>query len=91
MKHIEWDEYKNARLKSQREICFEDAQATILEGEVLDDIAHPNNPRYPNQRILVVKINQYAYLIPYVEDDSRLFLKTMIPSRKATKKYVKEQ
>lgn len=90
MKHIEWDERKNAKLRSQRGICFEDVQTAIEERDVLDDIEHPNKLHYRHQRIFIIKINQYAYLVPYVEDETKLFLKTIIPNRKATKKYLKE-
>jgi len=91
MKRIEWDELKNVKLKSMRGICFEDAQAAIEEGAILDDVTHPNRQRYKNQRVFVIKLNNYAYLVPYIEDDTKIFLKTMIPNRKATKKYLKEE
>jgi uncharacterized DUF497 family protein len=90
MKHIEWDELKNARLKSQRSICFEDVQAALEENDVLDDTPHPNQKRHKGQRILIVEIDSYAYFVPYVEDETKIFLKTIIPNRKATKKYLKE-
>lgn len=53
-------------------------------------LAHPNPEQYPSQRILVVEVNQYVYLVPYVEDDEYLFLKTIIPSRKATRDYLRQ-
>jgi uncharacterized DUF497 family protein len=90
MKHIEWDELKNAKLKSQRSVCFEDVQTAIEEHGVLDDISHPNQKRYKEQRILIINLNNYAYLVPYVEDETKIFLKTIIPNRKATKKYFKK-
>jgi hypothetical protein len=55
---------------------------------LLDEIEHPNKAKYPNQRVLVVKVDGYAYLVPYVESDDEIFLKTVIPSRKATKQYL---
>jgi hypothetical protein len=58
-------------------------------GDILDDYIHPNQDKYPNQRLLVVQIQEYAYLVPYVETETELFLKTIIPSRKATKRYLK--
>ena len=91
MKRIEWNELKNAKLKSIRGICFEDAQTAIEEGAVLDDVIHPNQKRYKNQRIFIIKLNNYACLVPYVEDDEKIFLKTVIPNSKATKKYLKEE
>jgi len=60
----------------------------IDEGRVLDEFENPNKKRYPNQRILVVEIESYAYYVPYVEDEDKIFLKTIFPSRKATKKYL---
>ena len=62
----------------------------ILQGDVLDDLKHPNPDKYPNQRVLAVKVEDYVYLIPYVETDDEFFLKTIIPSRKATKQYLGE-
>jgi hypothetical protein len=58
-------------------------------GDLLDDYTHPNQSKYPNQRLLVVKIQGYAYIVPYMETASEIFLKTIIPSRKATKQYIK--
>lgn len=55
---------------------------------MLDDIEHPNKAKYPNQRVFVVEVDEYAYLVPYVESDNEIFLKTVIPSRKATKQYL---
>jgi len=54
------------------------------------DIEHPNDDKYPNQRVFVININDYAYLVPYVENQKEIFLKTVIPSRKATKLYLGE-
>ena len=88
MKYYDWDEEKNALLKELREISFEDVQTAIEEGRVLDDFDHSNKKRYPNQRMLVVEIEKYAYYVPYVEDEEKIFLKTIFPSRKATKKYL---
>ncbi len=88
MKYFDWDAGKNALLKSKREVSFEDVQRAIEEGGLLDTTDHPNKIKYPNQRIFVVKIKAYAYLVPFVEDEQKIFLKTMFPSRKATKKYL---
>ena len=89
MKYFDWSELKNVSLKAQRGIGFEHILAAIDEGGVLDDVAHPNRLKYPNQRVLVTLCRDYIYLIPYVEDDEKIFLKTIIPSRKATKQYMK--
>jgi len=88
VKYFDWDEEKNAFLKALREISFEDVQTAIEEGRVLDEFEHPNKKRYPNQRIFIVEIDNYAYYVPYVEDEEKIFLKTIFPSRKATKKYL---
>jgi hypothetical protein len=69
-------------------VSFEAVLVSIQQGNVLDDSSHPDREKYPNQRLLVVKIKEYAYLVPYVETDTEIFLKTIIPSRKATKKYL---
>jgi len=55
---------------------------------VLDVIKHPNPSKYPNQRLFIINIENYAYLIPFIEDEKQIFLKTIIPSRKATKQYL---
>jgi uncharacterized DUF497 family protein len=88
MKEIQWDRTKNERLKFERSVSFEEVLVAIAEGDTLDDSIHPNQGKYPNQRLLVVKIKEYAYLVPYVETDTEIFLKTIIPSRKATKQYL---
>ena len=84
MKHINWNTEKNLKLKESRGVCFEDAVYYIEKGDILDDYLHPNQKKYSEQRIMVIGINHYAYLIPYVEDAEEIFLKTIIPSRKAT-------
>ncbi len=87
MKQITWDHLKNEHLKSERSVSFEDVVFHILAGDVLETIDHPNQQRYPNQQIHVIAIEDYVYLVPFVESDEDVFLKTIIPSRKATKKY----
>lgn len=87
MKLINWNTGKSLKLKASRGICFEDIVFYIENGDILDDYQHPNQKRYPEQRIMVIGINNYAYLVPYVEDEEELFLKTIIPSRKATEIY----
>jgi hypothetical protein len=88
VKQIDWSELKNEQLKAERSACFEDVQAAIEDNKVLEDIPHPNHAKYPYQRILVINIDNYAYLVPYVEDEVKMFFKTVIPSRKATKHYL---
>ncbi len=89
MKYIDWDELKNAVLKVERDVCFEDVITAIDEGRLLANVQHSNKKRYPNQKLYVVEISNYVYLVPYVEDDEKVFLKTIIPSRKATKIYLR--
>ena len=88
MKPITWNYKKNDLLKAQRSISFEDVVFHILSGDILETIDHPNQERYPGQQIHVVAIENYVYLVPFVESEEEVFLKTIIPSRKATKKYL---
>ena len=88
MKYIDWDKVKNQKLISERNISFEEVKIAVNEGRVLDDFENQNKKRYPNQRIMVIEIDNYAYYVPYVQDGEKLFLKTIFPSRKATKKYL---
>ncbi len=88
MKTIRWSQEKNRQLQAERGLTFEMVLAAIERGDVLDDMVHPNLIRYPHQRMMVVRIGKYAFLVPYVDSSSELFLKTIIPSRKATKKYL---
>jgi hypothetical protein len=88
MKVILWDEQKNAWLKLNRGLGFERVAALMERGQVLDLMDHPDREKYPNQRMAIVEVDGYAYLVPYVEDSEAVFLKTVIPSRKATRKYL---
>lgn len=88
MKLINWNTAKNAWLKENRGICFEDILYYLNNDFLIDDIAHPHQKKYSGQRILVVDIEGYIYLVPYRESENEIFFKTIIPSRKATKKYL---
>lgn len=88
MKVIRWSQEKNQKLQEERGITFETVLASIQKGNLLDDVEHPDQAKYLNQRMLIIRINNYAFLVPYVITFSELFLKTIIPSRKATKKYL---
>ena len=77
-------------LKTERGVSFEDVVFHILSGDILDTLEHPNQERYPGQQIHVIAIEEYVYLVPFVESDEEVFLKTIIPSRKATKSYLGE-
>jgi uncharacterized DUF497 family protein len=91
MNIFRWDNEKNELLKSTRGVCFEQVVLLMERGEVLDTIEHPNQERYLGQKIAVVMIDTYVYLVPYVEHNEEIFLKTIIPSRKATNKYMREK
>lgn len=88
MKTIRWSQEKNRQLQEERGLTFEMVLTAIKQGNVLEDLVHPNVAKYPNQRMMIVRINNYAFLVPYIDSPSELFLKTIIPSRKATKKYL---
>ncbi|MBT3386438.1 MAG: BrnT family toxin [Desulfobacula sp.] len=88
MKIIEWNDEKNLSLQRERGVCFEDVVVCLLKNKVFDTIRHPNKDKYPNQRIFIIDIEDYVYLVPFVEDEKGIFLKTIIPSRKMTKKYL---
>ena len=88
MKHFVWNSEKNEQLIQERGISFERILFHIERDGLLDVVKHPNNSRYPNQRIFIVNIESYAYLVPFIENEKEYFLKTIIPSRKATKKYI---
>ncbi|MBT4309355.1 MAG: toxin [Anaerolineae bacterium] len=88
MKFYNWNPEKNEFLKSERNISFEEVIFHIQNGDEVDIYDHPNQEHYPNQKISVVIIEEYAYLVPYVESETEIFLNTIILSRKATKKYL---
>jgi hypothetical protein len=87
VKTFRWNPQKNEQLKVDRGICFEDVVLAIESGGLLDVVEHPNSKRYPNQGVYVVAIASYVYLVPHVEEPDYVFLKTIIPSRKATRDY----
>ena len=84
---VEWNNDKNLLLQEQRGLCFEDVEREVLKGNVLDLIPHFNQEKYPNQKILVIRLNDYVHYVPYVLDKETLFLKTIVPSRKLNKFY----
>jgi hypothetical protein len=115
VKYFDWDDAKNAKLRAERGIGFEDVVFHIERGDLLDILEHPNPSRYAGQRIFVVRREDYVYLVPFppspaslrrglrrglagalcaeadVEDEHTVFLKTIIPSRKATRQYLGEE
>jgi uncharacterized DUF497 family protein len=90
VKHFTWDNEKNNKLKSERNISFELIIHLIESEKILDIIKHPNQEKYSNQSIFIIEYNNHAYLVPFVESENEVFLKTIIPSRKATKKYLRK-
>ncbi len=86
VKYFDWDESKNEWLIKNRGISFEICMVYILRGDVLDILK--NHAPYEHQKVFIIKIEGYVYLVPYVEDEEKIFLKTIFPSRKATKKYM---
>jgi len=88
MKCYDWNDEKNELLKKLRGVSFEQVVLAIVSGDLIDRLTHPNPEKYPNQRVFLVKIEDYIYSVPYVEDDEKIFLKTIIPNRKATKKHL---
>lgn len=90
MKFYSWNPDKNKLLQQERGISFEEIVFHIQAGDEIEIFVHPNQECYPNQKISVVVVEGYVYLVPFVETEEGIFLKTIIPSRKATKKYLGE-
>jgi hypothetical protein len=90
VKYFDWDDAKNAKLRAERG-GFEEIVFHIECGDLLDILEHPNADRCAGQRIFVVRREEYVYLVPFVEDEHTVFLKTIIPSRKATEQYLGEE
>ncbi len=91
MKYFDWNNDKNEELLKDRRVSFEEVVFCIMNGGLLDMMEHPNKSKYTNQNIFIVDIDDYVYLVPFVEEDEVVFLKTIIPSRKMTKKYLGEK
>jgi len=90
MKIYAWNSDKNDIIMQERGVSFEDIVLNINLGNELDIYDHPNQERYPGQKVSVVLVEAYAYLVPFIENNDEIFLKTIIPSRKATKYYLGE-
>ena len=88
MKMFRWNHEKNETLKVQRNMSFEEIVLAIEADGLLDELRHPNSEKYPNQSVFVVVLDDYVYLVPYIEEPDHYFLKTVIPSRKATRDYL---
>ena len=88
MKYFSWNNEKNQLLKTERNISFEEVVFQIEKKRILDIVEHPNQEKYKGQKIFIISIHNYVYLVPFMESEEEIFLKTIIPSRKATRKYL---
>lgn len=90
MKPFRWNQEKNEALSAARGVSFETIVVAVESDGLLDILAHPNPEKYPRQRILVVAADNYVYLVPFIDEQEYFFLKTIIPSRKATRDYLNQ-
>jgi hypothetical protein len=86
-----WNDEKNDALRERHGFGFERVLVALSEGDLLEDRTHPNTGRYGHQRQLIVRIGSYAWIVPYVQTQDGIFLKTMFPSRKATRLYLEKE
>ncbi len=91
MKPFRWSPEKNELLKHERGISFEEITVAVEAGKLLEVVPHPNAAKYPRQKVMVVGVAGYACLVPYVEEEDHFFLKTIIPSRKATRDFISKE
>ena len=91
MKPFRWSPKKNDLLKTERGISFEEIVVAVEAGALLEVVPHPNPKQYPRQKVMVVEVIGYAYLVPFVEEEDHFFLKTIIPSRKATRDFIEKE
>jgi uncharacterized DUF497 family protein len=86
-----FDGQKNAWLTKTRGVSFEEVIAILQNQGAVEVIQHPNTKKYPRQKMYVIELNEYIYLVPFVEENETIFLKTIFPNRKATKKYLQKE
>jgi len=91
MKPFRWPPAKNDLLKHGRGVSFEDITVAVEAGGLLEVVPHQNPAKYPRQKIMVVEVAGYAFLVPFVEEEDHFFLKTIIPSRKATREFIAKE
>ena len=91
MKPFRWPSDKNDLLIQERGISFEDVTVAVEAGHLLEIVPHPNPAKYPRQKIMVVDVAGYAFLVPFIEEEDHFFLKTIIPSRKATRDFIEKE
>lgn len=89
MKCYDWNDEKNGLLKKERGVSFEEVILAVEQSRLLAILEHPNQQQYPLQQIYIVEINDYAFIVPFVETEDGVFLKTIIPSRKMSKLYLR--
>ena len=78
-------------LKEQRNISFDEIVMAIANNQLLDTVKHPNKEKYLNQKIFIVEVKNYVYIVPFVESSKSYFLKTIYPSRKATREFLEQR
>ena len=91
MKYYDWDKDKNEKLKVERDVGFEEVLNAFDSGGLIKITKNPNSKKYPYQKVYIVNIDNYIYIVPFVEDDDKYFLKTIFPSRKMTKQYLSKK
>ena len=91
MKIFNWNEDKNKTLKKERNVSFEEIVFSILNGQLLDILEHSNKELYADQKLYVIALNDYAYIVPFIEKEDEIFFKTIFPSRKYTRIYFDEE
>ena len=91
MRPFRWPPDKNDLLIQERGIPFEDVTVAVEAGRLLEIVPHPNPGKYPRQKIMVVDVAGYAFLVPFIEEEDHFFLKTIIPSRKATRDFIEKE
>ncbi|MFC2130263.1 toxin [Bacteroidota bacterium] len=85
--YINWDKEKDEKLFKERGVSFDDVLKCIERDEIIDVVEHPNKDKYSKQMIMIVELNNYVHIVPFVVEKDEIFLKTIIPSRKYNKKY----
>lgn len=85
-----WNEDKNVKLKQSRNVSFENVVYAIEHGGLLDTIDNPNERKYAHQRVFIVRLGDYAYIVPFTENETEIFFKTIIPNRNMTKQYLRK-
>lgn len=90
-KPFRWDSEKNELLIQDRGVSFEEITVAVENGDLIQIVQHPNTAKYPRQKIMIVGIDGYAFLVPFVEEADYIFLKTIIPNRKATRDFIESK